>query len=732
VKQFQMVVRLDDIIEKVLSHNPDADLQAIQQVYIYTAKMHEGQMRRSGEPYLTHPLGVALIIADMAMDIPSVCAAMLHDVVEDTSATIEDIKKLAGDEVAFLVEGVTNLSKSEYRFSGKTEQQAENFRKMLVAVARDIRVLVLKLADRLHNMRTLDHMPEEKRIIKARETLEIYAPLSNRLGMETVKAELEDLSFKHLAPDEYEDLSKKLSKTRREREKYIELASHTISNLMAEENLEASVQGRIKHIYSIYKKMKEQNLEFENIYDVLAFRVITDSMAHCYQALGIIHAHYTPVPERVKDYIAMPKANSYKSLHTTVIGPEQNRIEIQIRTRDMHRIAEFGIAAHWLYKDQNLSEEDEVQFSWLRELMDRQKEVSDPKEFIETVKIDLFQEDVYVFTPAGKLLTFPAGSTPVDFAYAIHTEVGHQCTGARVNGVLVPLKYQLQNGDWVEIITSKNHKPSKDWMNIVVTGRAKQKIRNFIRSEERLRSRQIGRDLLDREFRRMGLSYSKLEKKGEMKKVAEACKLGSVEELLSAVGYGRISKTQIISNLEETTEDLDHRREIQETKIDRIIHRALGGHDGIRVGGMENILIRFGKCCNPVYGDKIIGFITRGRGVTIHHQNCDKTRDLDPERRVEVQWDSKSAKPRPVSIRVTTWDRPGTLAAITKVLVDRKINLKNANAYAIEDDQAVHIYTFDVKNTEQLQAVVTAIESIKGVQSVERLMSLSMVKKQPS
>jgi len=732
VKQFQMVVRLDDIIEKVLSHNPDADLQAIQQVYIYTAKMHEGQMRRSGEPYLTHPLGVALIIADMAMDIPSVCAAMLHDVVEDTSATIEDIKKLAGDEVAFLVEGVTNLSKSEYRFSGKTEQQAENFRKMLVAVARDIRVLVLKLADRLHNMRTLDHMPEEKRIIKARETLEIYAPLSNRLGMETVKAELEDLSFKHLAPDEYEDLSKKLSKTRREREKYIELASHTISNLMAEENLEASVRGRIKHIYSIYKKMKEQNLEFENIYDVLAFRVITDSMAHCYQALGIIHAHYTPVPERVKDYIAMPKANSYKSLHTTVIGPEQNRIEIQIRTRDMHRIAEFGIAAHWLYKDQNLSEEDEVQFSWLRELMDRQKEVSDPKEFIETVKIDLFQEDVYVFTPAGKLLTFPAGSTPVDFAYAIHTEVGHQCTGARVNGVLVPLKYQLQNGDWVEIITSKNHKPSKDWMNIVVTGRAKQKIRNFIRSEERLRSRQIGRDLLDREFRRMGLSYSKLEKKGEMKKVAEACKLGSVEELLSAVGYGRISKTQIISNLEETTEDLDHRREIQETKIDRIIHRALGGHDGIRVGGMENILIRFGKCCNPVYGDKIIGFITRGRGVTIHHQNCDKTRDLDPERRVEVQWDSKSAKPRPVSIRVTTWDRPGTLAAITKVLVDRKINLKNANAYAIEDDQAVHIYTFDVENTEQLQAVVTAIESIKGVQSVERLMSLSMVKKQPS
>jgi len=727
-----MVVRLDDIIEKALSHNPDADLQAIQQIYIYSAKMHEGQMRRSGEPYLTHPLGVALIIADMAMDIPSVCAAMLHDVVEDTSATIDDIKKLAGDEVAFLVEGVTNLSKSEYRFSGKTEQQAENFRKMLVAVARDIRVLVLKLADRLHNMRTLDHMPEEKRIIKARETLEIYAPLANRLGMETVKAELEDLSFRHLAPNEYEDLSKKLSKTRKEREKYIDLASKTIMDLMAEENLDVNVHGRIKHIYSIYKKMKEQNLEFENIYDILAFRVITDSMAHCYQALGIIHANYTPVPERVKDYIAMPKANSYKSLHTTVIGPEQNRIEIQIRTRDMHRIAEFGIAAHWLYKDQIMSEEDEVQFSWLRELVDRQKEVSDPKEFIETVKIDLFQEDVYVFTPAGKLLTFPAGSTPVDFAYAIHTEVGHQCTGSRVNGVLVPLKYQLQNGDWVEIITSKNHKPSKDWMNIVVTGRAKQKIRNFIRSEERLRSRQIGRDLLDREFRRMGLSYSKLEKKGEMKKVAEACKMGSVEELLSAVGYGRVSKSQIIRNLEETTEDLDHRKEIQETKIDRIIHRALGGHDGIRVGGMENILIRFGKCCNPVYGDEITGFITRGRGVTIHHQNCDKTRDLDPERRVDVEWDAKSAKPRPVSIRVTTWDRPGTLAAITKVLVDRKINLKNANAYAIEDDQAVHIYTFDVKNTEQLKSVVTAIELIKGVQSVERLMSLSMVKKQPA
>ena len=723
------MIRLDDIIDKVRSYKPDADILAIQKAYIYSAKMHEGQLRKSGEPYLIHPLGVAMIIAEMSLDVPSICAAMLHDVIEDTPSKVEDIRQMFGNEVAFLVEGVTNLSKSEHRFAGKTEEQAENFRKMLVAIARDIRVLLLKLSDRLHNMRTLDPLPPEKRIIKAQETREIYAPLANRLGMENIKAELEDLSFKYLEPQAYNDLKEKLDATHKERNRYIENVSKTLVDLMAEENIPAQVHGRLKHMYSIYKKMKAQAAEFENIHDVIAFRIVTQNVAYCYMALGVVHAHYTPVPERVKDYIAMPKTNSYKSLHTTVIGPEQHRIEVQIRTEEMHRVADFGIAAHWMYKDHALSERDEKSFSWLRELMERNREVADSTEFLETVKIDLFQDEVYVFTPAGKLLIFPAGASTVDFAFAIHTEVGNHCTGARVNGSLVPLKYKLQNGDWVEIITSKNQVPSKDWLEFVVTGRAKQKIRGFIRVEERQRSRQIGKDIMEKELRKLGYSYAKMEKSGELAKLALENHLGGVEELLSALGYGRISKQQALQPLGGPEGPSEPRKELQESTIDRLLQKALGDSGGIQVGGVDNILLRFAKCCNPVYGDAIIGFITRGRGVTIHQASCSKAQTLDPERRVDVKWDPKTTMPRPVSIRVTTTDRAGILSTITNVFLTNNINLKSAHSYAVTTDRAVHIFIFDVKDVNQLKSISRALENTRGVYTVERLISLSQTGK---
>jgi GTP diphosphokinase / guanosine-3',5'-bis(diphosphate) 3'-diphosphatase len=728
-----MQLRLQDLLTKVEGYHPAADLGLVQRAYAYAAKAHDGQLRRSGDPYVVHPLGVATTIAELKLDVPSICAGLLHDCVEDTSATTEEITQAFGSEISFLVEGVTKLGKIPW--NTKEERQAESFRKMLLAMARDIRVILIKLADRVDNMRTLDAMPPEKQERIARETMEIYAPLANRLGIQWIKTELEDLSFKYLYPQEYENLAKRVTEYHRERQKYIDEVSVVLHKELAEAGVECQVYGRPKHLWSIHQKIARTGRELEQLFDIVAFRVIVPSVRACYETLGVVHSKWTPIPGRFKDFIALPKPNMYQSLHTSVIGPRGERMEVQIRTADMHRVAEEGIAAHWRYKEglpggsSGKDEKDQKRFAWLRQLMEWQRDLKDPTEFIETVKIDLFADEVYVFTPKGDVKALPKGAIPIDLAYSIHTEVGHHCSGARVNGLIVPLRYTLRNGDTVEIITSPNQKPNKDWLKYVITSSAKAKIRNYLRTAEREKSKTLGKELLEREFRKYGLTFNKAQKSGDLQRASESLKVQTEDDLLVSIGYGKILPADVI----EAVVPADKRKEVVEPEAQapqnpiaalasNLIRRVTGRHTvGIKVAGENDVLVRFAKCCSPVPGDPIVGFITRGRGVTVHTLGCTKGIDQDPDRKVDVEWDGKLKSPRPVSVQVVCADKPGLLASLSQSFNSLGVNISQANCRSLDDNKAINTFQFSVSDLEQLKTVMRALQRIDGVFSVSRM-----------
>ncbi|MEL6338434.1 MAG: bifunctional (p)ppGpp synthetase/guanosine-3',5'-bis(diphosphate) 3'-pyrophosphohydrolase [Myxococcota bacterium] len=709
--------RYEDIVEAVQSYKPNPNIDLIQRAYMYSAKVHAGQVRKSGEPYLTHPLEVAYILTQLKLDEASLATGLLHDTVEDTLATLDEVKDIFGDEVSILVDGVTKLSR--IRFDNDQHKQAENFRKMLVAMAKDIRVVLVKLCDRLHNMRTLEHMAFHKQRRIAQETIDIYAPLANRLGINWIKSELEDLSFRYLEPNEFEKLEALVNEFRREREAYLGGVIRQLRDELDRRGIEARVGGRPKHIYSISRKMQARQIEFDDVYDVIAFRVVVDSVSQCYEVLGHVHSMWHPIPGRFKDYIAMPKPNRYQSLHTSVIGPGGDRIEIQIRTQEMHRIAEEGIAAHWEYKE-GAKAKDKQDFAWLRQLLEWQRDLDDPDEFLDTVKYDLFTDEVFVFTPKGEVISLKRGATPVDFAFAVHTEVGLHCAGAKVNGRMVPLRYELKNGDMVEIITNQSQQPSKDWLNFVRTSRARTKIRAQVRLAERARSRELGQEMLERELKRYGLSFRRLSEDGRLADYAKDTRHGTADSLLIAIGYGRTTASQVAERLVPNREAPSNARDAERI-VKKPARRRSRSSGGIVVQGLDDVLVRFGKCCNPLPGDAIVGFITRGRGITVHTCDCPRALDLDPQRRIEVDWDESSTHARPVSLRVLTTDRPGLLATMSQVFSNNGVNIAQANCKVTQKDRAMNTFELLVKNTDQLVKVTNEVKSIKGVIGVERL-----------
>ncbi|HET6419590.1 MAG TPA: bifunctional (p)ppGpp synthetase/guanosine-3',5'-bis(diphosphate) 3'-pyrophosphohydrolase [Geobacteraceae bacterium] len=716
------MIRLNDILDKVVSYNPAANLDVLRKAYVFSAKVHQGQTRLSGEPYLVHPMEVSAILADLKLDVATVVTGLLHDTLEDTLTTYDELVHVFGAEVANLVDGVTKISK--IYFKTKEESQAENFRKMLLAMANDIRVILVKLADRLHNMRTLQHHPEPKQRSIARETLDIYAPMAHRLGIAWIKSELEDLSFRYVDPQLYYDLASKVAKKKKERESYVEEVKTIIAEKLREHGIKGEVSGRSKHLFSIYNKMQSRNVDIDEIYDLVAIRILVDDIRECYEVLGIIHSTWKPIPGRFKDYIAIPKGNMYQSLHTTVIGPYSERMEVQIRTMEMHRVAEAGIAAHWQYKEgKGYDEKDVKRFAWLRQLLEWQHELQDSQEFMNTVKVELFPEEVYVFTPKGDVKGFPKGATPIDFAYSVHTDVGHRCVGAKVNGRLVPLKYEMKTGDIIEIVTSPHHTPSKDWLKVVKSTRARNKIRAWIKTEERKRSITLGREIIEKEFRRYNLNLSKMQKSGELRKVAVEFGFVAEDDIMAAVGYGKLSCNQLIGKLipEQKLEEQKERKETRLTKvIDKLTRKSSGA---IQISGVDDVLVRFGKCCNPVPGDEIIGFITRGRGVTVHTADCPIAHASDPERRIDVTWNRDKSTALPVKIRVSCHDQKGMLANITQAITNCEANIAMASVYSTVDKRAVNIFQVDVTDLDHLNKVISSVMKLKGVIKVDRLKS---------
>lgn len=716
------MIRLNDILEKVSSYNPSCDLELVRKAYVFCAKVHQGQTRLSGEPYLVHPMEVAGILADLKLDVPAVVTGLLHDTVEDTLTTLEELEGMFGAEVARLVDGVTKIGK--IHFKTKEESQAENFRKMLLAMANDIRVILVKLADRLHNMRTLQYQPEPKQRSIAKETLDIYAPIANRLGISWVKSELEDLSFRYLDPQIYYDLASKVTKKKKERESYVDEVMQIIKEKLTDHGIKGEVSGRSKHLYSIYRKMQSRSVDIDEIYDLIAIRVMVDDIRECYEVLGIIHSTWKPIPGRFKDYIAMPKGNMYQSLHTTVIGPYGERMEVQIRTTEMHRVAEAGIAAHWKYKEGKGYDEKEVKrFTWLRQLLEWQQELDDSREFMDTVKVELFPEEVYVFTPKGDVKGYPKGSTPIDFAYSVHTDVGHRCVGAKVNGKLVPLKYELKNGDIVEVITSPHHTPSKDWLKLVKSSRARNKIRAWIKTEERLRSITLGREICEKEFRRFSQNFSKVQKSGELKRVVAEFGFVGEDDLMAAVGYGKLSCHQILGKL-FPTEKFEEAQDHRESRVGRVIQKLKGkSSSAIQISGVDDVMVRFGKCCNPLPGDDILGFITRGRGVTIHTADCPVALDSDPERRIDVTWSKDKKTALPVKMRIACHDEKGILANITTAITNCEANIVSASIQSTVDKRGINTFEVDVTDLDHLNRVFNSVMKVKGVIKVDRLKS---------
>lgn len=706
------IIRLQDIEEEVLKHHPGADTSLIQKAYIFSAKAHEGQTRLSGEPYLSHPLEVAYILAQMGLGPITVSCGLLHDTVEDTAATLDELDEYFGEEVTDIVNGVTKIG--QLTFGDKLTQQAEYLRKMVLSMSKDIRVLLVKLADRVHNMRTLGYMEPAKQKRIAQETLDIYAPLAGRLGMFRLKAELEDLSFFYLEPEAYQQIQEGLMRKKGEREKYIEEVCELLRAKLKEHGLDGEVSGRLKNFYSIYRKIQAQQIALDELHDILAFRIILNTVGECYEALGIIHHYFRPVPGRLKDYIGMPKANLYQSIHTTVIGPYGERMEVQIRTHEMHRVAEEGIAAHWGYKEKRaLMEKDAQRFAWLRQMVDLQRDLTSPEELIEGVRLELYPDEVYVFTPRGEVKELPRGSTPVDFAYAIHTEVGHTCVGAKVNGRMVPLRYELQNGDTVEILTSPNQRPNRDWLQFVRTSRARTKIRQWLKAAERDQSIALGKELLERELRKHGLI--KLLKEGEeLRKVAQELSLVRLDDLFEAIGHGKYSAGQVVGRLLKTQAPEPE----PVTELEVKPPKDLGP---IRIKDLQDLLIRLASCCQPIPGDAIIGYITRGKGITIHRADCPYLARTESFRQIPAEWDGHQQKLYPAKIQVITVDKPGMLADITGALKAADVNVTKASVETTADRRGIANFTVQVADQQHLERVLAAIKRLKEVISVRRV-----------
>ncbi len=703
---------MDNLIKKVLSYNPDADVEVMKQAYHFSSEAHYSQKRIEGSPYIEHPLAVASILADMKIDTATIAAGLLHDTIEDTGKTINEIKKLFGEEVAFLVGSVTKLSKIVCKT--KEEAQAENFRKMFLAMSEDVRVMLIKFADRLHNMRTLKHLPEAKRHRIALETLEIYAPIANRLGIGWLRTELEDQSFKFLMPKLYGELIRKVAKRKEEQEGYLKELTKIVNNKLKEAALPGTVSGRVKHYYGIYQKMQTQRIPFEQVHDVLGLRIITDTKADCYAILGLIHSLWTPIPGRFRDYIGVPKSNMYQSLQTTLIGPKGERVEFQIRTQEMHMIAEHGIASHWRYKEKGkIDEKSSKYISWLRELIHSQKELSDAKDFLDAVKGEVFPDVIYIFTPKGDIKELPVGSTPVDFAYSIHTEVGHKCVGAKVNGRIVPLRYTLRSGDTIEIMTSPTHGPSRDWLKFVVTQRAKNRIKQLIKAEEREQAEQLGLKLLEGELKRHDLNLSVL-KSENMRGVLAFFNIESLDELCVSIGYGRLSAHQIVNKLlpEKPAEEVPAAKVTKPPKEQK----------GITIKGVDNVLYHTAKCCFPVPGDKLVGFVTRGRGATIHREDCSNLDQLavDNARLVDVEWKTAGDATSLAKLFVETVDKPGILANLSALISSVNVNISHVEARSTEDKKAYIIFILEVKDKIQLSGLTQKIAQMEGVLKVSR------------
>ncbi|MGE3177706.1 MAG: bifunctional (p)ppGpp synthetase/guanosine-3',5'-bis(diphosphate) 3'-pyrophosphohydrolase [Vicinamibacterales bacterium] len=717
------MIRFEDLLEKVRAYSPDADVELLRRAYVFSAFEHRGQVRHSGEPYLIHPLAVADFLADMKLDAVAIAAGLLHDVVEDTLTTIDRIKELFGPEVAHVVEGVTKIS--AIRFSSSEERQAENFRKMLLAMVDDIRVILVKLADRLHNMRTLNHLPEEKRIPIAQETRDIYAPIANRLGMSKLKNELEELSFRYLEPQTYETLRARVDAKRRATEGIIEQLKSTIEAKLREASIPfVQVDGRIKRLWSISQKLKRQRIELEQVYDFIALRIITTSVKDCYAALGIIHQTWSPVPGRIKDFIAMPRPNGYQSLHTSVIGDSGAPFEVQIRTMEMHRMAEEGIAAHWKYKEGRVGDHKEDRhLQWLRQILEYQQDVRDPREFIQHLKVELYPEEVYTFTPKGQVKVFPRGATPIDFAYAIHTDVGHQCVGARVNGKMVPLRARLKNGDIVEIITAAGHKPSRDWLNYVATSHARYKIKHLIRLEERVRAVDLGRKVLEKELRRYESSVKAVTESDAFSALLAEAGVGKPDDLFALIGYGTMSTKTVVSRVIPVERLREKPTEPGPGPASKRPSGG-GGDDQIKVHGSDDVLVFRARCCNPIRGEKIVGYITRGKGVSVHSATCPNVVNLlyDPERRIDVEWDKGDAATASYTVKLSmeVEDRKGVLAAVSARIADINTNIKNMEAHTDDDHRARIDVTIEISDLKHLERVMSSLRGVDGVLDVER------------
>ena len=713
--------RFLELVEKVRQTRPASDIDLLRRSFEFAAEQHRAQLRKSGEPYLSHPLEVAHILADMKLDITTLCAALLHDVVEDTRIPSSRIVERFGPDIARLVEGVTKINRLD--LLAPEARQAENVRKMLLAMVNDVRVVVVKLADRLHNMRTLGFLNAEKQQRIARETLDIYAPIAHRLGMGLIRGELEDLAFSYLEPEAYQELQKTVVSKRKEFETFLVELQDTVRKRLQENGISAEVEGRVKRLYSIHQKSLRQHRTIDQIYDLLAVRVITDTIRNCYAALGVIHQVWRPVPGRFKDYIAMPRPNLYQSLHTTVIHAGQT-FEVQIRTNEMHRIAEQGVAAHWRYKDgKDVSDADDQRILWMRQLIEWVKDMQEPSEFMSTLKVDLYPEEVYAFTPKGKVLALPRGATPVDFAYAVHTEVGNQCIGAKVNGQIVPLRHRLTNGDVVEVLTQKGHAPSRDWLNFVRTSRARSKIRHHINFIERSQATEVGRRLLEREARQAGRSLKKIPE-ADLLRVASEHGCAKLEDLLADLGYGKLSARQILSGaLGEPLAEKQEQAGEAPTKIVSTVKRMLRVGEGtLQVGGQDDLMVFRAKCCNPIPGDDIVGYVTRGRGVAVHSKSCPNVENLlyQVERKIDVEWGGAAGSIYPVNLMIRAQDRPGMLADITSVISETGSNIRTLGSHPDNLHARIDL-TLEITDRKHLERIISNIRKISGVFGVERL-----------
>ena len=729
--------RFEALVRRVQANRPTEDVALIRKAWAFCVQHHEGQMRASGEPYIIHPLEVAEVLAEMKLDATAIAAALLHDAVEDTPATSEEIATGFGDQVAHIVEGVTKIDKIQ--FANREDRQAENVRKMLLAMVTDIRVVLIKLADRLHNMRTLEHLKPERQEAIARETMDIYAPLAHRLGMGKVRGELEDLAFRYTDPVSYEQMSEEVEARRAEGEQFLRSVEDTLVEQLRENNIEARVEWRIKRLYSIFQKIQRAKISFDQVYDVLAVRVITQDLAACYAVFGLIHSLWRPVPGRIKDFIAMPRANRYQSLHTTVIGEGGHQFEVQIRTEEMHRIAEEGIAAHWKYKagEGVVTSRDEERLNWIRQLVEWQKEMTDPNEFLSSLKMDLYPDEVYTFTPKGKVVVVPADGTPVDFAYTIHTDVGHTCVGAKINGRMVPLRTKLRTGDIVEIVTQKDHKPSRDWLTFVKSPRARNKIKHWLNEDQRRRAVEIGRKLLEREAKKFKVPLSQLDDQ-DLSRIANEYGVATAADLLATLGQGKHSAHQVLNKLAPGYADTHEEEPVVEHKpgeggmSDTVRKLHLTGSDSLEVEGQNDLLVYRARCCNPIRGEEIVGYVTRGKGVAVHARSCPNVQNLlyESDRRINVEWartpdqQATSLQRFPVRITIFCDDRAGMLKELTAVISDDNTNIRSVDTRQTSDGEAIVEFVVDAEDVRHLSKMVLGLRRVPGVRTVQRSQQL--------